>query len=174
MKRILTTLATVVAFCFCASAQQSTFMPALNENSQMYVMDNVFYIDGMPVSDGTLLYLLGEDVFNNEYLPAKKKFETAGIIGYIGGTIMGIGLGCAAGDLLVSAIYGTQLNGRSYAIYGCVTAIGLIPTLIHFHMAKKGEAEYTRIAETYNKNTGKVTGLTLSPARSGFGIAINF
>lgn len=174
MKRIITTLATVIAACFCATAQQNIYMPTLNENSQLSVVEDIFYVDGVPVTDGTLLYLLGEDVYNNEYLPAKKKFQTAGALGYIGGTIMGIGLGCAAGDLIVSAIYGNPLNGRSYAVYGCVTALGLIPTLIHFQIAKNGRAEYTRIAESYNKNTGKVTGLTLTPARSGFGIAINF
>lgn len=174
MKRILATLAILFAVCFCASAQENTYMPTFNENSQLYVVNDMFYIDGMPLTDGTLLYLLGEDVYNNEYLPAQQKFKTAGAVGYIGGTIMGIGIGCAAGDLIVSAIYGNPLNGRSYAIYGCVTAIGLIPTLIAFHMEKNGRAAYANIAETYNKNTGKVTALTLSPARSGLGIAINF
>ena len=41
-------------------------------------------------------------------------------------------------------------------------------------MSKNGSATYARIAENYNKNTGKVMELTLSPAKSGFGIAINF
>jgi hypothetical protein len=41
-------------------------------------------------------------------------------------------------------------------------------------MAKNGQTAYMRIAETYNKTTGKVTELTLSPARTGFGLAINF
>lgn len=75
MKRIITTLATVIAACFCATAQQQNiYMPTLNENSQLSVVEDIFYVDGVPVTDGTLLYLLGEDAYNNEYLPAKKKF----------------------------------------------------------------------------------------------------
>jgi hypothetical protein len=41
-------------------------------------------------------------------------------------------------------------------------------------MSRKGMETYARIAETYNKNTGKIMELSISPASSGFGIAFNF
>lgn len=168
MKRVLTILAFMAGFIFNANAQTA------DETSQLNVSNDRFFINGMPLNDGEILDLLGEDIYNNEYLPAKKKLKTANTLGYVGGTIMGIGVGCAAGDLVSSAIYGYKIKAQPYIIYGCITAVGLIPTLIHFHMVKNGQAAYARIAETYNKTTGKVTELTLSPARTGFGLAINF
>ena len=168
MKRLLTVVALFVGFIFNTNAQTT------DGPSQLNVSNDRFFINGMPLNDGEILDLLGEDIHNNEYLPAKKKLKTASTLGYIGGTIMGLGIGCAAGDLVSSAIYGYEIKAQPYIIYGCITVVGLIPTLIHFKMAKNGQAAYMRIAETYNKTTGKVTALTLSPARTGFGLAINF
>ena len=126
------------------------------------------------LGSGLIFVVSGMLPIDNEYLPAKKKLKTASTLGYVGGTIMGLGIGCAARDLVSSAIYGYEIKAQPYIIYGCITVVGLIPTLIHFQMAKNGQAAYMRIAETYNKTTGKVTELTLSPARTGFGLAINF
>ncbi len=168
MKRLLTAVTLLVGFIFNTNAQ-TTDCP-----SQLNVSNDRFFINGMPLNDGEILDLLGEDIYNNEYLPAKKKLKTANTLGYVGSTIMGLGIGCAAGDLVSSALYGYEIKAQPYIIYGCITVVGLIPTLIHFQMAKNGQAAYMRIAETYNKTTGKVTELTLSPARTGFGLAINF
>lgn len=168
MKRLLTVLVFIVGFIFNANAQTT------DETSQLNVSNDRFFMNGMPLNDGEILDLLGEDVYNNEYLPARKKLKTASTLGYVGGTIMGVGVGCAVGDLVSSALYGYEIKAQSYIVYGCITAVGLIPTLIHFQMTKNGQAAYMRIAETYNKTTGKVTELTLSPARTGFGLAINF
>ena len=168
MKRLLAILAFIAGFIFSANAQTT------DETSQLSVSNDRFFINGMPLNDGEILDLLGEDIYNNEYLPARKKLKTANTLGYVGGTIMGLGIGCAAGDLVSSAIYGYEIKAQPYIIYGCITVVGLIPTLIHFQMAKNGHATYARIAETYNKTTGKVTELTLSPAKTGFGLAINF
>lgn len=159
MKRLLTAVALLVGFIFNVNAQTT------DDPSQLNVSNDMFFINGMPLNDGEILDLLGEDIYNNEYLPAKKKLKTANTLGYVGGTIMGLGIGCAAGDLVSSAIYGYEIKAQPYLIYGCITVAGLIPTLIHFKMAKNGQAAYMRIAETYNKTTGKVTELTLSPSK---------
>ena len=80
--------------------------------------------------------IIGDDVYNNVYLPARKKIKSAETIGYIGGTMMGVGVGLAAGDLVSSALYGTTGDSRRYLVYGGITLVGLIPTLVSFSMVK--------------------------------------
>lgn len=83
-------------------------------------------------------------------------------------------MGLAVGDLVSSAVYGYKLTAQPYLIYAGISLVGLIPTFIAMEMSRKGNAAYARIAETYNKETGKVMELTLGPAKSGFGIAFTF
>ena len=89
MKRLLTAVALLAGFIFNANAQTT------DDPSQLNVSNDMFFINGMPLNDGEILDLLGEDIYNNEYLPAKKKLKTANTLGYVGGTIMGLGIGCA-------------------------------------------------------------------------------
>lgn len=168
MKRLLLIIVAVAGFAISADAQ------FFNNEGKLYVMNDMFYIDGIPLKDGEILNLLGEDVYNEEYLPARNKLRTADVMGYIGATLVGTGVGCAAGQLVATAAYGGEFAARPYIVYGCIAAVGIIPSVLHFTMYKNGSATYARIAENYNKNTGKVMELTLSPAKSGFGIAINF
>ena len=122
MKRLLTAVALLAGFIFNANAQTT------DDPSQLNVSNDMFFINGMPFNEGEILDLLGEDIYNNEYLPAKKKLKTANRLGYVGGTIMGLGIGCAAGDLVSSALYGYEIKAQPYIIYGCITVVGLIPT----------------------------------------------
>ena len=122
MKRLLTAVALLAGFIFNANAQTT------DDPSQRNISNDMFFINGMPLNEGEILDLLGEDIYNNEYLPAKKKLKTANTLGYVGGTIMGLGIGCAAGDLVSSALYGYEIKAQPYIIYGCITVVGLIPT----------------------------------------------
>ena len=153
MKRLLLIIVAVAGFAISADAQ------FFNNEGKLYVMNDMFYINGIPLNDGEILNLLGEDVYNEEYLPARNKLRTADVM---------------AGQLVATAAYGGEFAARPYIVYGCIAAVGIIPSVLHFTMSKNGSATYARIAENYNKNTGKVMELTLSPAKSGFGIAINF
>lgn len=168
MKRLLLIIVAVAGFAISADAQ--TFGNA----GEIYLLDETFYMDGMPLNDGELRYILGEETFNNVYLPARKKLRGANTLGYIGGTLIGAGVGLAVGDLVSSAVYGYKLTAQPYLIYAGISLVGLIPTFIAMEMSRKGNAAYARIAETYNKETGKVMELTLGPAKSGFGIAFTF
>ncbi|MBE6241325.1 MAG: hypothetical protein E7115_07530 [Bacteroidales bacterium] len=168
MKRLLLILTTLTGLASVTDAQT-------NDNAgKIYVLNEKFYMDGIPLNDGELYYFLGEDVYKEEYLPAQKKIRTANTLGYIGGTCMGAGIGLAAGQLISSAVYGFEITAKPYVIYGSITLAGLIPTLVAFSLSKNGNATYARIADSYNKRTGKVLELTLGPASSGFGISLNF
>lgn len=168
MKQFFLIFAAMIGFAICTDAQ------TLNNDGKLYVVNDTFYMNGIPVSDGELVMLLGEDLYNEEYLTARKKLQTSNILGYIGGTLVGTGVGCAAGNAISTLAYGGTFRARPYIVYGCITVAGLIPSLIHFNMNKKGRDAFNRIAATYNKNTGKVMELTVSPASNGFGIALNF
>lgn len=168
MKRLFLIIVAVAGFAISAEAQ------AYGNAGELYLLDETFYMDGIPLNDGDLRYILGEETFNNVYLPARKKLRGANTLAYIGGTFIGAGVGLAVGDLVSSAIYGYELTGKPFLIYGCVSLAGAIPAIIAWQMSKKGNAAYARIAETYNKETGKVMELTLGPAKSGFGIAFTF
>ena len=87
MKRLLMILVAVAGFAISAEAQ--TFGNA----GEIYLLDETFYMDGMPLNDGELRYILGEETFNNVYLPARKKLRGANTLGYIGGTLIGAGVG---------------------------------------------------------------------------------
>lgn len=167
MKRIIIIIAAAFGFAIGMNAQ-TTY------DDRLYFSGDRFYLNGIPLNDGELMSILGEDVYNNEYLKARKQIRTSNTLGYIGGTLMGTGLGCALGNAISTLAYGGEFQARPYIVYGGITIVGLIPTLIHFNMNKKGKETFTRIAERYNTQTGKVMELTLSPARSGFGIALNF
>ena len=168
MKRLILILIAATGFALNSNAQ------FIDNGGELYVENNMFYLNGMPLNDGEVLAIIGDDVYNNVYLPARKKIKSAETIGYIGGTMMGVGVGLAAGDLISSALYGTTGDSRRYLVYGGITLVGLIPTLVSFSMVKNGRSAYTRIAETYNKGTGRTTELNLGPASSGLGIALNF
>ena len=168
MKRLILILIAATGFALNSNAQ------FIDNGGELYVENNMFYLNGMPLNDGEVLAIIGDDVYNNVYLPARKKIKSAETIGYIGGTMMGVGVGLAAGDLVSSALYGTTGDSRRYLVYGGITLVGLIPTLVSFSMVKNGRSAYTRIAETYNKCTGRTTELNLGPAGSGLGIALNF
>lgn len=62
MKRLLTAVALLVGFIFNANAQTT------DDPSQLNVSNDRFFINGMPLNDGEILDLLGEDIYNNEYL----------------------------------------------------------------------------------------------------------
>lgn len=168
MKRFIIIIAAVAGFAFSANAQ------TYYDDGELSVSHDTFCLNGMPLDDGQVLDLLGKEVYDHEYLPAKKKLKTAGTLEYIGGTMIGFGIGCAIGDLLSNTIYGGELNAKSYITYGCISLAGVVPAIIGSRMSRNGMATYARIAESYNRNTGKVTELTLSPAKSGLGIALNF
>lgn len=168
MKRLLMIIVALAGFAFCANAQTGY------DDSELSIVHDTFCLNGMPLNDGEVLDLLGKDVYENEYLPAKKKLKASGTLGYVGGTLIGVGIGCAVGDLVGKALYGGEFNARSYIAYGCISLAGVIPAIIGARMSRNGMATYARIAESYNKNTGKVIELTLSPAKSGLGIALNF
>lgn len=167
MKKLVIILIALAGIAIGADAQ-TTY------DDRLYFSGDRFYLNGMPLNDGELMSILGEDVYNNEYLKARKQIRASNTLGYIGGTLMGTGLGCALGHAISTLAYGGEFQARPYIVYGGITIAGLIPSLIHFNMNKKGKETFTRIAERYNTQTGKVMELTLSPARSGFGIALNF
>lgn len=168
MKRLILIIIAALGFAIGSKAQ------SYNIDDRLYVVNETFYMNGVPLTEGELFHLLGDEVYNNEYLPASKKLKTSNILGYIGGTLVGTGVGCALGHAISTLAYGGEFYARPYAVYGCITLVGLIPSILHFNMSKKGVSTYASIAESYNKSTGKVMELTLSPASSGFGIALNF
>jgi len=46
---------------FAISAEAQTYGNA----GEIYLLDETFYMDGMPLNDGELRYILGEETFNN-------------------------------------------------------------------------------------------------------------
>ena len=62
MKRLLLIIVAVAGFAISADAQ------FFNNEGKLYVMNDMFYINGIPLNDGEILNLLGEDVYNEEYL----------------------------------------------------------------------------------------------------------
>lgn len=167
MKRFIIILIALTGAAIGADAQTAS-------EDRMYFAGDRFYMNGIPLNDGEMISLIGEDAYNNEYLSARKKLRTSNTLGYIGGTLMGTGLGLALGNAISTLAYGGDFQARPYIVCGGITVAGLIPTIIHLHLNKAGKETFMRIAERYNEQTGKVMELTLSPAESGFGIALNF
>lgn len=91
MKRFIIIIAAVAGFVFSANAQ------TYYDDGELSVSHDTFCLNSMPLDDGQVLDLLGKEVYDNEYLPAKKKLKTAGTLEYIGGTMIGFGIGCAIG-----------------------------------------------------------------------------
>lgn len=168
MKRIILIIAALASFALSSFAQSHL------TDGQLYVVGEQFYMNGLPLNDGELKDLLGEEMYNDDYLSARKKLRVSNTLGYIGGTLVGTGVGCALGNAISTLAYGGEFYARPYIVYGGIAVIGLIPSILHFSMSRKGMETYARIAETYNKNTGKIMELSISPASSGFGIAFNF
>ena len=66
MKQFFLIFAAMIGFAICTDAQ------TLNNDGKLYVVNDTFYMNGIPVSDGELVMLLGEDLYNEEYLTARK------------------------------------------------------------------------------------------------------
>lgn len=166
MKKLILIIIAFMGFAFGADAQIN--------NDKLILSGDTFYMNGLPLNDGELSKVIGADLYNEEYLPAKRKLRTSDTMGYIGATLVGSGIGLLAGQGISDLAYGNEFRARPYIVYGCVAAVGIIPSILYFTLDKKGKEAYTRIAETYNGKTGEIRELTLSPAKNGFGIALNF
>ena len=83
MKRLILIIIAALGFAIGSKAQ------SYNIDDRLYVVNETFYMNGVPLTEGELFHLLGDEVYNNEYLPASKKLKTSNILGYIGGTLVG-------------------------------------------------------------------------------------
>lgn len=126
MIRFIIIIAAAFGFAIGLNAQTHNF------EDRLHVVNETFYLNGVPLTEGELSYILGDEIYISRHL--------------------------IPGSCFISIL----------------TLIGLIPSILHFSMTKNTVKTYTSIAESYNKSTGKVMELTLSPASKGFGIALNF
>ena len=77
MKRLILILIAATGFALNSNAQ------FIDNGGELYVENNMFYLNGMPLNDGEVLAIIGDDVYNNVYLPARKRIKSAETIGYI-------------------------------------------------------------------------------------------
>lgn len=139
--------------------------------------------NGFPLSDQEIINIVGNDVFDQTVIGARKQYKAGK--GLITGGILGIGAGLAgsvlAGVKAANDGYNdfqraVENDGSVLAMYlGSVAALSLGSAALTAGIPLKviGKKRLDWVAEEANRVSGNVT-LNVGATPNGFGIALNF
>jgi hypothetical protein len=157
MKKLLVLVAVLLVSATASYAQYQIPEGKMDLN----VWSGKITVGGMEINEAMLpMYFSPEE---------QAMYRSANTLSYIGGGLIGFGIGYALGDLAASLITGKRSNGAVYITCGCISLIGVPFYAIGMNKAKKAIASYNS-SHGYSFRPE----LDFGVQANGVGFALNF